>query len=68
MATGDLTLHGQTKSVTIPLQTRWNGATIDVTGSLPITFADFGMQAISIPTVHTDDKGTLEIKLTFVPA
>jgi polyisoprenoid-binding protein YceI len=68
MATGDLTLHGQTKSVTIPLQTRWNGATIDVTGSLPITFSDFGMEAISIPTVHTDDKGTLEIKLTFVPA
>jgi polyisoprenoid-binding protein YceI len=67
MATGDLTLHGQTKSVTIPLQARWNGPTIDVAGQLPINFSDYGMQAISIPTVRTDDKGTLEIKLTFVP-
>src|SRR5262249_2251785 len=66
-AVGDLTLHGQTKSVSAPLETRWNGATIQISGLVPITFADFGMQAISIPTLTTDDKGSLEINLTFVP-
>jgi polyisoprenoid-binding protein YceI len=66
-AVGDLTLHGQTKSVSAPLETRWNGPTIQVTGLVPITFADFGMQALSIPTLTTDDKGSLEINLTFVP-
>ena len=68
MATGDLTLHGQTKSVSAPLETRWNGATIQVTGLVPITFADYGIQKITIPTLSTDDKGSLEIALTFVPA
>jgi polyisoprenoid-binding protein YceI len=68
MATGDLTLHGQTKSVTVPLDTRWNGANIQITGLVPITFSDYNIEKISIPTVSTDDKGSLEIALTFVPA
>jgi hypothetical protein len=64
----DLTLHGQTKSVTVPLDTRWNGANIQITGLVPITFSDYNIEKISIPTVSTDDKGSLEIALTFVPA
>lgn len=66
--TGDLTVHGQTKSVSVPLTAKWDGATIQVVGSIPVTFGDYGMQAISIPTVNTDDKGTVEIALTFVPS
>ena len=61
-ATGDLTLHGVTKSVQIPLQARREGDTIAVAGSLPIAFADFGIekpQAMMVLSV--EDRGTLEL-------
>ena len=61
-ATGDLTLHGMTKSVQIPLQARREGDTIAVAGSLPIAFADFGIekpQAMMVLSV--EDRGTLEL-------
>lgn len=71
-AKGDLTLHGQTKSVEVPLKATWDGSTIKVATvgeGLPITFADYGMSVIEIPGfVTTDDNGTLELQLLFVPA
>src|SRR5665647_2464938 len=39
-ATGQLTLHGQTKTVTIALEARLSGGVIAVTGSMPVAFAD----------------------------
>ena len=63
-ATGNLTLHGRTHSVTFPVSARYSGSTIDVTGSIPITFADWG---ISNPgfggQITTDNHGTLEFLL-----
>ena len=41
-AVGDLTLHGVTKQVTIPLQATLQDGVIVVTGSLDVQFADFG--------------------------
>jgi polyisoprenoid-binding protein YceI len=68
-ATGDLTLHGQTTPVDVTLEGRWDGATISVAGSTPITFADFGIEPISIGGfVTTDDHGTMELQLLLVPA
>jgi hypothetical protein len=65
-ATGDLTLHGVTKSVTIPLQARWNGATIQVVGSLDIAFAEYGITAPSFADfVSVQDHGTIELSLVF---
>src|SRR3954447_2337805 len=43
-ATGDLTLHGQTKNVQIPLHARLSNGVIEVSGSLEIRFADYGIQ------------------------
>src|SRR4051794_624046 len=40
-AQGDLTLHGVTKPVELELTARWNGDTIDVLGTLPVTFSDY---------------------------
>jgi polyisoprenoid-binding protein YceI len=65
-ATGDMTLHGVTKSVQIPLQTRLEGSTIAVAGSLPVAFADFGIvkpQAMVVLSVA--DNGTLELLIHF---
>ena len=47
-ATGDMTIHGVTKSVTIPLQTQLNGSQIEVVGSLAFPMSDFG---IDPPTI-----------------
>ena len=42
-AAGDFTLHGVTKTVTIPLEGRWDGKQVQVVGSLPIVFDDYGV-------------------------
>lgn len=63
-AVGDLTLHGQTKQVTIPLQTRLAGQQIELVGSLSFAFADFAMEPPSIGGfVSVEDEATLEVKL-----
>ena len=63
---GDLTLHGVTRSVTIPLDARLSGGVITVTGSLPIVFSDY---AIEKPTpfivLSVADGGTMELQLLF---
>jgi polyisoprenoid-binding protein YceI len=65
-ATGDLTLHGVTKSVQVPLQARLDGNVITVAGSLPITFADYGIQQPqAIIVLSVEDHGTMEFQLHF---
>ncbi len=68
-ATGDLTLHGVTKPVTLELTAKWSGSAITVAGSAPIVLTDFGMDVIEIPgLVTTDDHGVLELQLVLQPA
>jgi polyisoprenoid-binding protein YceI len=42
-AFGQLTLHGITRSVTVALSVRRDAADIDVAGSFPVAFADYGI-------------------------
>jgi len=67
-ATGALTLHGVTKTVTIPLDARWSGPTIQVVGTAPIVLADYKIEPPQTSVVKTDDHGSLELSLTFVLA
>jgi len=67
-ATGDLTLHGQTRSVQIPLQAKWNGSTITMAGGAKVAFSDYGITAPTNQIVSVDDNGEFELQLTFVPA
>ncbi len=61
-ASGDLTLHGVTKSVQVPLQARLEGGTIAIAGSLPIAFADFGIATPrAMVVLSVEDKGVLEM-------
>jgi polyisoprenoid-binding protein YceI len=63
---GDLTMHGVTKPVTLTLQARWNGTTIDIAGSAPIQLAAWQIQPPSIGGfVKVDDNGTLEFVVRF---
>jgi polyisoprenoid-binding protein YceI len=67
-ATGKLTLHGTTNTVTFPVQARRNGATISVSGSIPIVFADYGIDNPSGGPATTSNNGTLEFLLNFTHA
>jgi polyisoprenoid-binding protein YceI len=68
-ATGDLTLHGVTRPVDVPLEARWSGTTIEVVGTIPVAFADYEIEPPSIGGfVSVEDEGEIELQLTFVPA
>ena len=61
---GDLTIHGVTKSFSIPAQARLNGSTIKVLGSLTFAFSDFGMTPPNIGGfVKVESDATLEFVL-----
>lgn len=63
-ATGDLTVHGVTKEVQLPIQAQLTNGTIVLVGSTEITFADFDVEVPSAPiVVSVSDTGTLELQL-----
>jgi polyisoprenoid-binding protein YceI len=64
-ATGNLTMHGATKPVTFPVTARRSGATIQVSGSIPITFADWNISNPSGGPATTEDHGILEFLINF---
>jgi polyisoprenoid-binding protein YceI len=65
-ATGDFTLHGVTRKVTVDLQGRWDGKQVQVVGNLPIVFSDYGITAPTAPAVASvDDHGEMELQLFF---
>jgi len=52
-ATGDLTLHGTTNSVTFTLKAKRTATTIEVNGSIPVVFADYGIpSAAELPSLE----------------
>ena len=68
-ATGDLTLHGQIRSVQIPIQAVLSGDTVTVTGSIEIVFADYGIsQPRSFMVLSIDDRGVMELQLQLTRA
>lgn len=67
-AAGTLTLHGVTKPVTADLEVGLNGDGVDISGAVPVTFADFGVQAPSLGFVKVDDSGAVEFLVHATPA
>jgi polyisoprenoid-binding protein YceI len=70
-ATGKLTLHGTTRTVTFTLTAergtaKNGGAQIEVAGDIPVSFSDYNVQNPSIGGfVTTQDHGLLEFLLVF---
>ncbi len=64
---GDLTLHGVTKSVSIPAQAQLVNGTIQVAGSIGFALSDYGMTAPNVGgfIVSIADQGTLEFVVVF---
>ena len=65
-ATGNLTLHGQTRQVTFGLSAQRTATQIRVSGSIPVTFADWNIPNPSFAGfVTTENHGVLEFLLVF---
>ena len=60
---GDLTVHGETKSVTVDAEVGGDANALQVVGSVPITFADFGVEAPNLGFVKVEDTGSVEFSL-----
>lgn len=64
-ATGELTLRGTTKTVTVELIGRRIGGTIELSGSIPVVFAEWNIPNPSGGPAQTSDEGVLEFLLVF---
>lgn len=62
-ARGDLTLAGEVRQVTADVEVRSDGRTAQIAGSVPITFADFGVTAPSLGFVTVEPEGFVEFEL-----
>lgn len=67
-ATGELTLRGVTKTVTVQIQGVYTGSAIQVAGSIPIVFSEWDIPNPSFGPAQTEDNGLLEFALTFTHA
>ena len=65
--TGDLTLHGVTKSVSIPAKARLVNGTVQVAGSIGFALSDYAMTAPNVGgfIVSIADQGALEFVAVF---
>jgi polyisoprenoid-binding protein YceI len=65
-ATAKLTLHGRTRSVSFNMQALRTGTGIEVSGSISVVFADYGIANPSFSGfVTTQDHGLLEFLVRF---
>ncbi|WP_432541916.1 YceI family protein [Kineococcus sp. SYSU DK002] len=66
---GTLTLKGTTRDVTIPATVQRTAEdAVTVTGSLGLTWSDYGVQAPDLGFVSVQDTGTVEFSVSAVPA
>jgi polyisoprenoid-binding protein YceI len=65
-ATGNLTLHGVTREVEVPVQARLESGVIALAGSIEIAFADYEITPpSSFAVLSVDDQGVMELQLFF---
>lgn len=64
-ATGELTLRGVTNPVTFDVTAQTTDGRIGVLGSIPVVFADYGIDNPSFGQVRTEDNGLVEFVLVF---
>lgn len=65
---GNLTVRDVTRPVTVDAQIASAGDTVQVVGSVPVTFEDFGITPPDLGFVKVEDTGTVEFDLALAPA
>lgn len=61
--TGDLTIAGVTQSVTVAFEAQSTAEGVEVTGTVPVSFEDYGIDAPDLGFVKVEDAGTVEMLL-----
>ncbi len=64
-ANGTLDMHGVRRGVTFSVQARYTGSAIDVSGSIPVLFANWDIANPSFGPVTTQSQGIVEFLLDF---
>ncbi|KOG43759.1 hypothetical protein ADK37_00560 [Streptomyces resistomycificus] len=64
-ASGELTVHGETNSVSFELDAQRTADGFRVNGSIPVTFADYGIEAPNFGGIAVEDEGNIEFLLAF---
>jgi polyisoprenoid-binding protein YceI len=65
-AIGDLTIHGMTNPVEIPLEAQLVDGVVVVVGTVEVVFADYGVSVPDAPiVVSAEDHGIIELQLYF---
>ncbi len=67
-ASGTLTIKGVSHEVTATLEARTTGGGAQVSGSIPVTFSDYGVAAPNLGFVQVEDAGTVEMLLELTPS
>lgn len=65
---GQLTIHGVARAVEVAAQVQLGGDHITVTGSVPISMADFGVSPPRAPFVTAESAATIEFELVMTRA
>jgi polyisoprenoid-binding protein YceI len=63
-AKGELTVAGVSAPVVVALDAQTTATGVEVSGSIPVTFSDFGVDAPDLGFVKVEDTGTVEMLLT----
>ena len=61
-------MHGTTRAVTVPVTVQRSGDSFKVSGSIPVTFAYYGITNPSFGPVTTEDHGEIEFLLALTRA
>ncbi|PFG33945.1 YceI family protein [Sanguibacter antarcticus] len=61
--TGDLTVAGVTQSVSVAFEAQSTEDGVEVSGSIPVDFADYGVDAPDLGFVKVESSGTVEMLL-----
>lgn len=65
MVTGQLTIRGVARAITVPVNVRMEGSTLTATGRFPVRQTDYGMKPVSVGGV-VSVKDTVNISFTVV--
>jgi polyisoprenoid-binding protein YceI len=68
LGTGTLSLHGTTRPVTVTLSAQRTAHAIQVSGSIPVQFSDYGIPNPSFGPASTGDSGQIEFLLNYARA
>jgi polyisoprenoid-binding protein YceI len=66
-ASGELSLHGVSHAVEVSVTARMENGRLILAGSVPVSFADYGIQPIDLGFVRVEDSGSVDFTLAVSP-